>query len=111
MEDMLTVLILVIFVAVIVAIAIFSDKRNTERAQAHMAHVAPHQARIVCPHCQTAGYVTGRPGFSRSGIDGGKLVLGFFTAGISLLFTGLSNKNPINTMDCGNCAIRWTIPR
>lgn len=64
-------------------------------------------ARIVCPHCQVRGKVTATPTRRKRGISGGKATAAVFTLGTSMLATGLSRKERVTAMRCGNCRTRW----
>ena len=65
------------------------------------------QAKIVCPHCQTAGRVTAMPGKYKKGVSGGKATAAILTGGVSMLATGLSRKETGTKMTCGNCRVQW----
>jgi hypothetical protein len=64
-------------------------------------------ANLVCPHCQTQGRVSRTPATRKRGISGGKATAAVFTGGTSLLATGLSRKQHVMAMYCGNCRTRW----
>jgi hypothetical protein len=66
-------------------------------------------AEMVCPHCQVRGQVRTRSKAMKKGISGGKATAAIFTAGISLLATGLASKSRVVQANCGNCHMVWTI--
>ena len=63
---------------------------------------------MICPHCQTKGYVTTQQVKRKSGIHGGKATAALLTCGISLLGTGLSRKHEMTEASCGRCGATWT---
>lgn len=63
--------------------------------------------KIICPHCQTRGFVTTERVKRKSGIHGGKATAALLTAGVSLLGTGLSQKNTVTEAHCSNCGTTW----
>lgn len=67
----------------------------------------PSAARIVCPHCQTSGYVTTRQVKLKRGVSGGKATAALLTAGVSMLATGLSRKERTTEANCGHCGSTW----
>jgi transcription elongation factor Elf1 len=71
--------------------------------------VVPPQgdAAIICPHCQTQGSVTTKLVKVKKGISGGKAAGAVLTAGFSVFATGLSRKEQIVELRCGNCRMRW----
>jgi uncharacterized Zn finger protein len=64
---------------------------------------------LVCPHCQVQGRVTSRQVKQKKGVSGGKLTGAVLTAGISMLGTGLSRKEKVTEMRCGNCGTVWHV--
>ena len=72
-----------------------------------MQPVGPGQAAIVCPYCQSAGYVTAMRGKKKRGVSGGKATAALFTLGGSLIFTGLSRKENVTSLSCNNCGVSW----
>lgn len=70
--------------------------------------VAPTGASaIVCPHCGVRGKVRSRRVKQKKGISGGKATGAVLTAGFSLLATGLSRKESVTELRCGNCRVTW----
>lgn len=64
---------------------------------------------LLCPHCQVRGRVTTKEVKVKKGISGGKATAAVFTAGVSLLGTGLSRKQKVTEARCGNCGVTWQI--
>ena len=64
----------------------------------------PH---MVCPHCQTKGKVYTKQTKMKTGISGAKATGAIFTAGISMLATGLSRKQQVTQAKCKNCSSEW----
>jgi hypothetical protein len=69
----------------------------------------PGPSAIVCPHCQVSGKVRRREVKVKRGVSGGKLTGAVLTAGISMLGTGLSRKQKVTEMSCGNCGTVWHV--
>jgi len=66
-----------------------------------------HKKMIICPHCQTKGYVYTKLDEVTKGISGGKAVGGLLTGGLSLLATGISRKQQVTRCKCRNCGSEW----
>lgn len=81
----------------------------TCRAKAQRATAASQQAKLVCPHCQTAGGVTKREVTQKKGISGGKATGAVLTGGASVLATGLSRKEGASLLSCSNCGMEWAV--
>jgi hypothetical protein len=62
---------------------------------------------MVCPHCQTKGFVKTMRDEIKSGISGGKATGAFLTGGLSLLATGLSRKQKVTKCKCTKCGSEW----
>ena len=63
---------------------------------------------LICPHCQTKGLVHTKQITRKNGISGAKVMGGLLTGGVSLLATGLSQKQGLTQAHCGNCSSTWT---
>jgi hypothetical protein len=63
--------------------------------------------KIVCPQCQKTGYVHTKKVKQKAGISGGKVTGAIFTAGLSMLATGLSRKVEVTEAHCTNCNSTW----
>lgn len=64
-------------------------------------------AQLVCPHCQTKGFVRTSAVKRKKGISGGKAVGAVLTAGLSMLVTGLARKESETEAHCSNCSSTW----
>jgi hypothetical protein len=60
---------------------------------------------VVCPHCHTAGHCRVKTGRQKTGISGAKATAAILTGGTSLLATGLSKKETVSEVRCGNCGL------
>ena len=81
----------------------------SRRTQASSPPVARGDAAIMCPHCQTRGRVHSSVVKQKKGISGGKATAAVFTAGFSMLGTGLSRKERVTELRCGNCGTMWHV--
>lgn len=101
------------WVIVIGVVAGFVYLYNTPQAKANRAanaaHEAAMQAQIVCPHCQVRGLVTRSLVTRKQGVSGGKATGAIVTGGASLFVTGLSRKQQMSRMTCGNCGQGWDV--
>lgn len=61
----------------------------------------------ICPHCQTKGFVHTKPVKRKKGVSGAKVTGALFTAGVSILATGLSRKEGMTQAHCENCNSTW----
>jgi hypothetical protein len=66
-------------------------------------------AEIICPQCQVRGRVWSKPTKQKKGVSGGKATAAVFTFGVSMLGTGLSRKEKVTELHCGNCGSKWFI--
>jgi len=98
----------VLFVAALFAFAIWSST-SSPAAQAKRAENARLDAQLVCPHCQTRGYVKSFAVTRKKGISGGKATGAVLTGGVSMLATGLSRKEPARMLRCSNCGTQWDV--
>lgn len=69
----------------------------------------PINPHMVCPHCQTRGFIVTTQVKVKGGISGGKATGALLTGGLSLLGTGLSRKNLVTKATCGQCKMQWQI--
>jgi|SRR5690348_8716568 len=76
----------------------------TQAAEIQYGHI---NSKMVCPHCNIAGKVRTRSVTQKKGISGGKATAAVFTAGISMLATGLSRKESMTQAHCTNCKNTW----
>lgn len=68
-----------------------------------------HADRIICPHCHVAGRVTVTLTSRKRGISGGKATGAVVTGGASVWLTGLSRREGVREMTCGNCGVTWDV--
>ncbi len=68
---------------------------------------AGNSPQVVCPHCGFVGGVDVVRIKQKKGISGGKATAAVFTAGISLIGTGLSRKEKVSQARCKNCNVTW----
>ena len=64
-------------------------------------------SEILCPHCQTRGYVETKRKKMKKGICGAKLTGAILTGGFSILGTGLSRKEEVTEATCRKCGSVW----
>ena len=62
---------------------------------------------LICPHCQTKGFVRTVPVKRKKGISGAKATGALLTFGVSMLATGLSRKETMTQAHCENCGSTW----
>jgi len=67
----------------------------------------PINPPMVCPHCQTVGCVRGQAMLQKSGISGAKATGAILTGGLSILATGLSQKENKTQAHCDKCGSTW----
>lgn len=70
---------------------------------------ASPETKILCPHCHTRGNVTSTVVKAKRGVSGGKVTGAVLTGGLSILGTGLSRKQQVTEMHCGNCGTTWHV--
>jgi hypothetical protein len=63
---------------------------------------------MICPHCNTKGFMRVRRVSKKKGISGGKATAAIITGGVSILATGLSRRERLTDAYCGNCNNKWT---
>jgi DNA-directed RNA polymerase subunit RPC12/RpoP len=64
-------------------------------------------AQIICPQCQTRGFVRTQQVKMKKGISGGKATAAVFTLGFSMLATGLSRMETLTEARCNKCGSVW----
>lgn len=80
---------------------------NADCAREREAQRRQRDKRIICPHCQTKGQVTTAAVTVNVGISGGKATAAILTGGVSMLATGLSNRQAMTKATCSNCGSVW----
>lgn len=83
------------------------SERNKRAEQNALIEHQKQEARIVCPHCQTKGFVTTKKVNVRKGIHGGKATAALLTGGVSMIGTGLSQHDEMTQANCSNCGSTW----
>lgn len=121
MESQELILIGVLFLAII-GLTLFvkwiSKKEEAKRPEkeVELAKIREEQektkwgtlnAQMVCPHCQTKGYVKTTSVSLKKGISGGKATAALLTGGLTMLATGLSRKEEATQAHCENCNNTW----
>lgn len=98
-----------LLIAIIWFIYMWNKKsKYTQTTQPTQVQKQTMAMNMICPHCQTKGYVTTQQVKRKSGIHGGKATAALLTCGISLLGTGLSRKHEMTEASCGRCGATWT---
>ncbi len=69
----------------------------------------PANPHMVCKFCNSRGTVKVRDVRRKQGISGGKATGALFTAGISMLATGLSRKQRMKRLTCSKCGMEWDV--
>ena len=62
---------------------------------------------IICPQCQTRGYVHAQKIDQNKGISGGKAAGALMTGGLSILAVGISRHEKATQCHCENCKTDW----
>jgi len=81
-----------------------AENMHTARKEVWTEAQRPERDRqIICPHCHTRGHVRTQLVSAKQGISGGKATAAILTGGLSLLATGLSQRQKITKATCSNC--------
>jgi hypothetical protein len=80
---------------------------ENHRRSKFMSGISEINPNLVCPHCQTKGFVSTKQIKKKKGISGAKATAAVLTLGWSLLATGLSKKDTITEAHCDNCGTTW----
>lgn len=72
-----------------------------------MAKYGAPKPQMICPHCQTKGRVLTKPVTKKKGISGAKATGALLTGGVSIIATGLSQKDQVTEAHCTNCSSTW----
>lgn len=64
---------------------------------------------LICPHCHTQGKVLTKQITKKNGISGAKATGAILTGGVSILATGLSQKDAATQAHCVQCKSTWHI--
>lgn len=87
----------------------FCLRHGPEKRTAASKPAASSVSQVLCPHCQVRGHVTRETVKVKRGLSGGKVTGAVFTAGISMLGTGLSRKQEVTELHCSNCDTTWHV--
>lgn len=92
-----------------VADAKLTPEQRAEKARRLRAESlrAGTNSQLVCPHCQTQGYVRHEKTKQKMGISGGKATGAILTGGLSLFAVGLSRKQTFTKASCARCGSVW----
>jgi transcription elongation factor Elf1 len=63
--------------------------------------------QMICPHCQTKGFIRTTLVSLKKGVSGGKATAALLTGGLTMLATGLSRKEKATQAHCENCNNTW----
>jgi hypothetical protein len=81
------------------------EEKAKEDAERDFGSVNP---AMICPHCQTQGKIRTKPVERKTGISGGKATAAVLTGGVSVLATGLSQKEGLTQAHCEGCNNTWS---
>jgi hypothetical protein len=109
MHPILIIVLVVVFVPIIILTIVFSIKKSRGQLPSQIPdqNLGVVNPKLVCPHCQAAGKVRAKEVQHNAGVSGGKVVAMILTAGISLLFVGLSRIENKTVAHCDNCGSNW----
>jgi len=96
-------------VLAVVALIVAPSKEWIEAYNDCVRKKIADDAQLVCPHCQVRGKVETEGKTVKVGISGGKATAALLTGGVSLLGTGLAQKEEKTQAHCNNCNSRWII--
>ncbi len=98
--------ILIFFVAIILLAGFYYSRDEADHESAIWGAL---NDKILCPHCQSQGFVHTKGIKQKKGVSGGKATAAILTGGVSLLATGLSRKENRLQAHCSNCDVTWDI--
>jgi len=93
--------------SLVCVLLIVSGLKNIDCDLEREAQRPQRDKQIICPHCQTKGHVTTADVTVNNGISGGKASVAILTGGVSMLATGLSNRQAMTKATCSNCGSVW----
>lgn len=64
-------------------------------------------AAMICPHCQTKGFIRTKKIEKKGGVSGSKAAGAVVTGGLSVLVTGLSSVDTLTQSHCDQCGNTW----
>jgi hypothetical protein len=80
---------------------------DLEEIDADVSSYGASNPALLCPHCQNRGSVRTKNITKKIGISGAKATGAVLTGGISVLATGLSQKDQVTQAYCENCGSSW----
>ena len=83
------------------------DRKEINKELALLERLGSKNQKIVCPHCQKAGFVRTKIIMQDKGIHGSKVAAAVITGGITVLAGGLSRKEQMTKAHCENCNSDW----
>ncbi|MDO6483101.1 hypothetical protein [Shimia thalassica] len=106
------IVVIVVFVgAVFQGVSEGNKNRKIGKANGYspmgMAKHGEPKPQMICPHCQSKGRVLTKPVNKKNGISGAKATGAVLTGGVSVLATGLSQKDTVTEAHCTNCSSTW----
>jgi hypothetical protein len=109
MAEFFMIVLIIIVIAAIYALSKLPSEANESGGEKFFGSLkwGELNTQIVCPHCQTKGYVHLKSVKRKKGISGGKATAAIFTLGVSMLATGLSRKEGLTQAHCANCNSTW----
>jgi hypothetical protein len=89
-------------------LAIMVMRKEWKKGPSHVLFGAVNPV-LVCPHCQTKGFVRRKLIRKDVGISSKKATAAALTGGVSLLATGLSRKEWVTQSHCDHCGSTWNL--
>jgi len=71
------------------------------------AAYGPINPVMVCPHCQTKGFIRTKRIEKKGGVSGTKAAGAVLTGGLSVVVTGLSSVDTLTQSHCDHCSNTW----
>ena len=94
----------IVFIFIVAIVLGVIQGFNMSPEEALKSKYGPINPNMACPHCNTTGKIRTKPITQKKGVSGGKATAAVFTAGISLLATGLSRKENNTQAHCVHCS-------
>lgn len=111
-----------LFVAVLIWSTAQTMRRIEERNRRSLEGLTPEQKltemqrraafgelkpEVICPYCQTKGTTRTKNTIQKTGISGAKTTAAVLTGGVSILATGLSQKENVFRAHCDHCKMTY----
>ena len=106
-------LILLIVFTVLFVAKIFESKKTSKMSPDELQRYQNElkwgkvNSVMICPHCQTKGYIYTKSVKKKKGVSGAKATGAILTLGVSMLATGLSRKEDLTQAHCSHCDSTW----